>query len=232
MSSGISGAEMNTNINGRIFLLLIAAVFGQLVTSTDVAAQVSQWSKEATSLSFEKGIRQIKNISPGEKKIAIIDGVKLLVMMEGKTLPGIEDAGVSTLAELLWAPDSTAFSITESYGGVVGDWHVTVYEIRDERVQRLNITADVVKSFKKHYKCKESEEPNVGAIEWLNGGKQLLLVAEVPPHSSCPRMGKLRGYIVKIPTGRIAEEFSERKLRSNWGPYLGNRLNHMSELKH
>jgi hypothetical protein len=226
MSPRIPGGEMKKNIFVRTFLLLFVTLFSQLFTGEGFAAQESEWSQEAALLSYEKGIRHIEIFSPDRRKIAIVDGVKLTVMKEEKCIPGIEDVGVSMLAELLWSPKSTAFSITESYGGAVGDWHVTVYEIKDGHVHILNVANEVVKSFKKHYRCKDPEDPNVGAVKWLNGGKLLLLAAEVPPHSSCPEMGKLRGYIVEIPTGRIVREFDERKLRADWGHYLGRRLSH------
>jgi hypothetical protein len=145
---------------------------------------------------------------------------------DGKPLPGIEDAGVNTLAELQWSPDSTAFFITESSGGVVGDWHVIVYLHDGRRVRRVDVSKTVLQSFQKHYRCQEPEVPNVGAVTWLHGAKHLLLVAEVPPHSSCLEMGKIRGYIVDIPTGRIRQEYSEKKLRAHWGVYLGRRFKH------
>lgn len=217
---------MKTNIPVRIFLLSIVTLLGPLFIGEGLLAKEAEWSREASSLPYDKGTRHVEIVSPDKGKMAIIDGVKVIVVMEKKHLPNNEDTGVNALAELLWSPSSTAFSITESYGGEVGDWHVSVYEIRGGRVYRLNVTKEVVQSFKRHYRCKESEDPNVGAVKWLNGGKCLLLVAEVPPHSSCPEMGKLRGYIVEVPTGKIVQQFDERKLRADWGQYLGKRFNH------
>jgi hypothetical protein len=206
-----------------IFLLLTSFFSGSLSAFEDSKIE-GQWSKEATFLPYKDGIRKVEIASPDRRKIAIIGGVELSVVMDGKRIQGTEDEGISTLAELAWSPDSKAFFVTESYGGEVGEWVVWINVIEGERVRVINPAKDVSKSFKKHYKCYNAEEPNVGAVKWLNGGKHLLLVAEVPPHSSCPEMGKLRGYIVEIPTGKIVQEFDEAKLTTDWGPFLGKRF--------
>lgn len=214
---------MNTNPLLRVFLLLTAMLLVLTFFLNKASAEGAEWSREAISLQQDAENRRMEVISSDGRKKAVVDGVKFSVLMDGKYLPGIEDAGINTLAELQWSPDSTALFVTESYGGVVGDWHATVYLVEGSSIHRLNVTKEVVNSFKKHYHCKEPEEPNVGAIKWLNGAK-LLLVAEVPPHSSCPEMGEIRGYIVEIPTGEILQEFDEKRLRTGWGDYLGKRF--------
>ena len=156
--------------------------------------------------------------------MVIVEGVRFGVVMDGKRLTGTEQKGISTLAELAWSPDSRAFFITESYGGAVGDWHVWIYVIQGATLRFHHVTQEVVKQFKKHYQCEEPEEPNVGAVTWVKDSAQLLVVAEVPPHSTCPEMGKVRGYIVEVPTGKIVEEFDQKELRARWGRYLGQRF--------
>jgi len=215
---------MNRSALLRVFSLLAIMLLAQWFAYKEAAAEVAQWSREATMLSYETGARHIEIFAPDRKKKAVIDGIKLNVVTNGKHLLGMEDAGVNTLAELQWSPNSKAFFVTESDGGAVGDWHVTVYLSESRRVRSVDVSKEVVQSFKKYYRCKEPEEPNIGAVKWLNGAHRLLLVAEVPPHSSCLEMGKLRGYIVDIPTGKILQEFSEKKLRADWGVYLGRRL--------
>ena len=183
-----------------------------------------EWSREATVLEYRGGTRTAAILAPDRRKKAIVDGVSLRVEMDGPRLPGIENAGVSTLAELRWAPDSRAFFITESHGGAVGEWRVTVYMIETQSVRSVDVTSEVTREFKQHYRCAEPEEPNVGAVRWVDGSNQLLVVAEVPPHSSCPEMGKVKGYVVKVPTGRIVQAFDARELKTRWGRYLGDRL--------
>ncbi len=179
------------------------------------------WSREATFLEYHEGARRIEIISPDRRKIVIIEGVAFDVVMDGARLPGTEEKGVTTLAELAWSPDSRAFFITQSYGGAVGDWHIRVYLIENGRVRVYNVSQDIVKEFRKQY---NACEPNVGAITWVHGSKKLLLVAEVPPHSVCPQMGEVRAYIVEVPTGKIVEEFDRKSLKARWGRHLGQRF--------
>jgi hypothetical protein len=164
-------------------------------------------------------------VSPNSRKTVYVGETHFLVRADGVWLPfPTKPWGVNGLAELLWAPDSSAFVVTESDGGWVGSWLVNVYRIDGDTVAKLDVSQAVTDVFQKRYPCVEPETPNVGAVAWLEGSKRLLLVAEVPPHSSCHEMGKLGGFVVEVPGGRIVQEYSEAELRDKWGKYLGIRL--------
>jgi hypothetical protein len=160
-------------------------LFSQLILVKQNAAQDSQWSREATSLPFVEARREIHVLSPDKQKEVVVEGTKLKVVIKGKASPELEDYGVQPLAELLWSPNSNAFFLTESDGGEVGTWNVTIYEIKGTQVRKLFVSKHVLDSFRKRYTCTESEEPNITAVKWINGGSKVLLVAQVPPHSSC-----------------------------------------------
>jgi len=162
--------------------------------------------------------------SPDAKKAVLLQGTSIRVKDNGRLLPGTENEGFEPLAELEWAPDSSAFFITESNGGNVGTWGVRIFLVSNEGVKGVDVTRRVTDAFKKTYRCVTPEEPNIGAVKWVNGSTELLLVAEVPPHSSCPEMGKVRGYIVKVPNGIIQKELSRARLQEGWGSALGYRL--------
>lgn len=200
--------------------LLSAIVLLSTVNALGVESEGAQgaWAREATSVVDLVGRMGIR--SPDARKVAFIeeDGGGLSVVKDGRRLLGIENRGVALpLAELSWASASTAFFITYSRGGEVGEWRVDVYVIEKESVRWSDVTQEAVKRFKKHYKCYEPEDPNVGAATWVNDSKRLLLITEVPPHSSCPEMGKIRGYLVEVPSGKIIREYAERDLRARWG---------------
>ncbi len=212
---------MNIRNLYRVFLVFSLILFCANDINAAERDAEGDWSREAISIS---SLKKIEISSPDHKMIVVVDGVNLAVIINGKSLTGIEEKGVMQPAELVWSPDSTAFFITETDGGWVGTWHVRVYLIKNEVVYYSDVTQEVIKQFKKQYKCMDPEEPNVGAVKWLKGSKNLLLVAEVPPHSTCPEMGKIRGYIVEIPTGKVIKEFSKKELKAQWGKYLGQRL--------
>ncbi|TRX73082.1 hypothetical protein [Pseudomonas mangiferae] len=129
------------------------------------------------------------------------------------------------LMEISWAPNSNAFSINVSDGGGVGSWGVDYYTVDGNGLpQKHDVTIQVSKASEKLAKCDEQEEPNIAMLSWLNNGQGALMVAEVPPHSSCSNMGALQGYRVNLSGGEILEVLSESELRQKWGRVLGDRI--------
>lgn len=205
-----------TSIVATVSLLCLAQVPG---------LANGEWSRWATDLGNPvEGARRLALKAPDSSKVAILNGMSLFVEKKGGRLPGTEGVGVSGLAELAWAPDSAAFVITESLGGAVGEWRVTVFLVGVDRIRRLDVTREVFRRFRRHYVCQDSEEPNVGAVAWLKSSRKLLVVAEVPPHSSCQQMGQVRGYVVEVRSGKVVQEFTEQQLRARWSHDLGRRF--------
>ena len=193
------------------------------------------WSTEATGLFYEigtidkPGTRRLVIASPNNKFRVIVRDAGFYIEGNGNRLSGPEDEGIYPLAEMAWCPDSRAFFLTQSDGGNVGGWFLNVYLMSDKYVKLIDITQQVKKDFMTRYKCvvpedpTANEEPNIAAIKWFNDSKELLLLAEVPPHSSCPEMGKLMGYVVSVPSGNILSRYEEQHLRARWGRFLGER---------
>lgn len=194
-----------------------------------------EWSANAIYLGFGLGgldgvgeYRVARVPSPDLKKVILIADEKLQVNdVSGKPLSGSQVDFVPTLSEVLWSDDSSAFAITSSFGGFVGDWHVRVYMIQGNRLTKLNVTSLAEKDAVRRYRCDPSEPnepPEIGAVAWQEGVNRLLVVAQVPPHSSCPDMGTLFGYVVSVPNGNILRRLSEIQLRTEFGSLLGERL--------
>ncbi len=206
-------------------LAIIIFAFGGVPIWAQVRPSIDEegmWSKEAKSLGRQEN-QKLHISAPDKKTVAVVDG-GLLVMREGKELPGTEDTGVVHLAELGWAPDSKAFFIVWSDGGWVGTWRTSVYLIEEQRVRRVDVTQEVKRESKENYRHIKPEALNIAAVKWLKGSRNLLLVGEVPPSSFYPEMGKVIGYTVSVPSGKIIEQFSQKRLRAVWGRYLGIRL--------
>jgi hypothetical protein len=89
--------------------------------------------------------------------------------------------GTYTDAEVVWAPDSSAFFVTYSDGGAVGTFHVLVYTIDDSGPHRSEPIPNGRKLLKPH--CRTPEYPNVGGIGWGEDSHTLVIGVEVPPHS-------------------------------------------------
>ena len=182
------------------------------------------WSSEAMPLWCIDPAKGTEILAPNKSGKVIVRDSGLRVEVAGHTLPGAEDAGVPTLAELGWSPDSAGFFVTGSDGGEVGNWQVDVYLIAGSQVRRYDIMKEVEKDFAPHLQCQPPEKLNIGAVGWVAGSRRLVLVAEVPPHSSCLNMGEIRGYLVSVPSGKILRVYSARALRVRWGNMLGTRL--------
>jgi hypothetical protein len=133
-----------------------------------------------------------------------------------------EVIGNPTVTEVLWSPDSGSFVVNESEGGAVGLWNTYLYFIdRDDHPVYRNIEGLIRPLVDKVPQCDPPEDSNIGTVAWLNNGKELLLVATVPPHSVCRNMGQISGFRVSIESWKILERIPEKKLRKKWANYLG-----------
>ena len=211
-------------VNVRIIILL--AVLSCLLPLTGpvatACAEEGLWSKQAFSIPRH---RDFTVPSPDRKKTVLIKDLSLVVIDGGSAVPGIEGYTLLLPAEISWAPDSKAFFITANEGGL-GDetWFVTVFMLEHDRVKYYAVTAEVANRLKKEIQCPDAGEPHFGAIKWVKESKNLLVVAEVPEHSSCPEKGTLRGYIIEVPSGKVLSELPLKQLVDDWGGYLGPRI--------
>jgi hypothetical protein len=106
----------------------------------------------------------------------------------GETDLGDPAFGVFDLAEVLWAADSRVLVITESEGGWVGTWSATAYALDGERLTVIDVTTPVLAQFRRDSDACPDEYPNVAAVAWASEPGKLLVVVELPTHSSCERM--------------------------------------------
>jgi hypothetical protein len=211
--------------------LLLTVVTVDLCGQTE-ASRDPVWSKEATMLSFQRGGRKMSVLSPDHRKIVNVSDTSIGVSENGGELTGIENLGIDALAELLWAPNSGAFVVTSSDGGIVGTWDVRLFLLSGNVVQAAAIASQVRADFKTRFKCQDNEDPNLAALKWVDASaSQLIIVAEVPPHSSCTGMGRIAGYGVSVPSGRILRRYSGSELRERWGQALGQRLQNDRDLR-
>ena len=129
------------------------------------------------------------------------------------------------LTEVLWSSDSRAFIINTSEGGGVGKWDAYLYSLSNtSRVTRRDLRVLIEPVVRAWPKCVDPPYANLGAAAWLRNGRELLVIAEVPPHSSCQNMGALLGFRISVASWRILERISEDSLRTTWKAFLGPRI--------
>lgn len=132
-------------------------------------------------------------------------------------------AGPNT--ELLWAPDSRSLAVTADDGGATGTYELTllVKKPKGRHWREIDVSRPVAELFAPRMRCDDDEIPNVAAVGWTSG-KRVIVVAQVPPHSSCRNMGMIAGYIVDADTGEPLMDVSLETLRKRYGAMLGTEL--------
>lgn len=106
------------------------------------------------------------------------------------------------LTEVSWSAATNGVFINASDGGVVGTWQSRVFietggSVREVPVQRLVADKSVLSS-----DCKFL---NVASLAWLDDGKRLLVLQEVPDSSGCTHMADTALYVIELSTDRVVE---------------------------
>lgn len=203
----------------RVLTLFLAAICA--LTGLPAAAEEGQWSRLAVTA---PALRSFIIPSPDRKKSIRIEGLDLTVVEGGIPVPGAVNIGILKPAEIAWAPDSKAFTVTSSDGGAEGAWEVVVFLLEYERFNYYDPGREAADRFKQQYPCIENLEPNIGAVKWVKESRHLLLALEMPPTAACDDRKAVRGYVVEASTGAILREFDRRKLVEEWGEFLGKRF--------
>ena len=126
--------------------------------------------------------------------------------------------------EVLWSPDSKAFLLNYSTGGLIGDFEVGVYYPSSGGLHTVDPSVAARRDFLAHYpKCFSPENPNLAGIAWLTESR-ILVAAEVHPHSNCDSMGMFATYEVDLPSGTIAHKHEQLESKRRFGHLLGQRL--------
>jgi hypothetical protein len=143
----------------------------------------------------------------------------------GDTRTLLQDVNeIPPLTEVLWAPSSRAFVITASDGGLVGTWHAHFYLVDAAgRPIKRDLASLISEAERPFAHCDGGEDVNIGAAGWLRDSRELLVVAEVPPHSYCANLGALRGFLIDVTTWKL-QRIGEHTLRSKFASFLGSRL--------
>jgi hypothetical protein len=212
---------------GGMLAVFLVAALGYLL-ATNARASGTEPARNCTgswSAQGKYGYEPPRRIEAPDGRHAIVPGEPSLLLLNDRGLAS-RDIGVSVnLTEILWAPNSRKFAATESDGGLVGTWHLFVITIdRGNRLSHRDLSEVIQGETMEFAKCFEGPESrNVGAAAWLNRN-ELLVIAEVPPHSSCTNMGAITGFRVSAISGKVLERLPEKKLRKRYGKSLGCRF--------
>jgi hypothetical protein len=221
-------------------LLTPASLTAQIVIACLAALGLTQDSLKPPSFSQQttaiwaniwiqnEPVGNIKIPSPdGTKAVTAVfdratDGVLLTVEVGSKRFKVNVEGGVG--AELAWSPDSEAFFLTYSDGGLTGDYHTRVYYVSQKGLRRVNLDLAVKRAFGHPVVCEGSLSPNVIAVAWLGGSQRMLVAAEVVPISLCDSSGTFKVYEVSLPDAVIVKPYGQLAAKKQFWSYLGKDL--------
>src|SRR5260370_13153759 len=210
------------------------AVIAPLVFWNPVGGQsrIDQPSFSARAITIYQG-KQI--ISPDKKIKVHIQNLRAHLSSSPGDFPAqlIVDAdskrltatfGFSLDAEIVWSPDSKAFSLTGSVRGANGQYKTDVFLIQSGKLISVHLTDIIEQKFGHPVKCGWPEPPNVAAVKWLVPSSQLLVAAEIMHHSNCDSFGTFKGYVVDLEEPRITKEYNQLQVKRLFRSDLGEEL--------
>ena len=218
---------MTTALIQTAMLLAVAVpATAQVKTACDTSGPHALYSQEASVI--EKGdIR-----SPdGQKTIKVKRVPNPPKGIEGQLFFTVTAGGQSHSAvlegfdaEVSWAPDSSAFAVTEAEGGGGVGYRVYVFYLEPEGLRKLMVSGPIEKAFGTPTKCEVAVLPNTGFVTWLGGADRVLIAAEVVPVSICQCSGMFRVYEVRLPDLQIINKFDQPVAKKKFWNVLGCEL--------
>jgi hypothetical protein len=173
-------------------------------------------------------LTSVKIDSPDHRSSINSGGDDVSVTIGDKTLP--TTFGKKTDVEVGWAPDSKRFFVSWTDGGLVGRWHVEVYDVStgglieikgiekrprrdfDQLVRRLPRPANRLTAQEKAFwESARYCYSNVVGAQWVRGSSELLVWVTVDPEGDCKQGGEFRVYRVAVPTGAILQRYGEEE---------------------
>ena len=152
------------------------------------------------------------------------DSSDVTMTVTGRIGTGRVRAGPGVDAEMLWAPDSSAFAITSSDGGAVGTYHaIVVGKGPNAKPISRDLSPLVIRAFGRPVTCDEPEDPNVAAVKWLSGS-HLIVTAEIPPHTNCDSFGTFRAYEIDWHSMRVVRSYDQIAAKRLFGQAMGSEL--------
>jgi hypothetical protein len=208
------------------------------ITSTVIAGRQQQVSHlrspaySAHAVAIGEGEDELKeSVSPDGKvrvSVASLDDdaedfpTQITVETDRRRFTSTFRFGLNT--ELLWSPDSKAFSITGSCCGANEQYETDVFIVRENGLNKIELTRPIERAFGHPVRCWWREPPNVGAVKWIVPSKQLLVAAEIVYHSNCDSYGTFRGYVADLEGPHVTAVINQLQVKKQYGGDLGSEL--------
>lgn len=116
-----------------------------------------------------------------------------------------------------WSPDSRLLVVNASDGGWQGSWHALTYEIRNAAQPHFIDIEHILMPYIEHYAhCDAGELPNLQEVDWLRGGRQMVILASVIPSSECRNMGNYKAFILNTSSWKVVRIVPQKRVPKRW----------------
>jgi hypothetical protein len=140
------------------------------------------------------------------------EGALFVVKQGGKELLRTGLVDLSASVAVVWNQETTAFAITWSQGGSIGNFLTRVFAVKNDHVVELPGPAKTFKEFQKKHHCLARGE-NQQAFAWDRATGGLVMVYSVYPTGDCgPQLGYTKGYLIDPDTGNVLKGFTRQQL--------------------
>ncbi len=214
---------------GRWWVLAVAAFLLCHVTTSSAAAESKRrpctglWSAHG-SPAYKSSDNHSGSVKSPDGRFSIHASSRGLSLKAGRAGEELLEVLVNPpLTEVLWAPDSHRFAINSSDGGLIGSWQGKYFDTMAGVGQPAghDLSGIVQEATASFARCDDKEIVNFGIATWIHGSNELLVVVQVPPHSSCKNMGEILGLIVTSKAPRVTGRLSGAEVRRKWNGALG-----------
>jgi len=226
-----------------LWLAISFFVFPLRSTATDKPT----WSKQGTDFRAGCSIEEKNNCKPvripsPDGNAAIVISYKspakypaivlasIRVMTRAKIL-GEVPLAASVENEIVWSPDSKAFSVTGNENAS-GEEHVFVYMLDRPRLGPGNITDQVARDMARTFPACKASNPvedcaqyeknpadyiGTSGIDWVGDSSRIVVMAQVPCSSVMGGiMCQVKGYEIEVPSGKILLRMTAREFAKKW----------------
>lgn len=203
------------------WLMILALVVGLYPCIGRGADQhQSFWSEGAKVFKAKENGSYESILSPdGEIRLSFNGAGFTFQDKQGKVLAQLQDS-ISTpeLLEVGWSPDANDVFINASDGGASGTWSTRVFKRSDAGLREIPIEKLIEKVSTLRSDCRFK---NVGAVAWIEGHRNLLVLEQVPDSSGCTNMGKVVGYVLDVVTPKVLERLNAEQVKARFHSQLG-----------
>lgn len=212
----------------RVFRSCIALIM--LSIALPVVVKAGDFSKDAVAIGDAYKNAPIRIHAPNKKASVTAKFVprgserELLLVVQHHGRTETLRAGLGVGSELLWSPDSNAFSLTTSDEGRNGVFKTFLYAITRDGVTRIDVNQKIRDVFGHPVKCSWPEPPNIAALAWVRSSSRVLIAAEIVHHSVCDSYGTFVVYEVELATQRVVKTYDQLVAKRLFHAYLGGEL--------